>query len=109
MPFLLHVGATATCPHGAPVQISPGNPRVKVGGRPVATMSDGYLVTGCPATAGPVPIPCTQVKWLVPSARVRAGGQPVVLDTSTGMCLTVQQAPAGPPTVTSTQVRARGK
>ena len=35
---LFHVGATAMCPHGGQVSTTPGSPRVKVGGQPVATI-----------------------------------------------------------------------
>lgn len=103
--FLLHVGATVMCPHAGQVQTTPGNPRVKVGGQPVATMADQYLVSGCPFPpqgGGP----CVQVKWLVPAVRVRAGGQPVILQNSVG--ISMGAAPLGPPQVVMTQVRVRG-
>ncbi|QSQ27585.1 hypothetical protein JY651_22895 [Pyxidicoccus parkwayensis] len=107
--FILHVGATVMCPHGGQVQISPGNPRVKVGGQPVATVADMYMVSGCPTPVPPpVPGPCLRVQWLVPAVRVRAGGQPVILQSSTGLTFTVQQVPAGPPNVVMTQVRVKG-
>lgn len=106
--FLLHVGATVMCPHGGQVQISPGNPRVKVGGQPVATMADMYMVSGCPIPPNPPPGPCLRVQWLVPAVRVRVGGQPVILQSSSGLTFTVTQAPAGPPQVVMTQVRVKG-
>jgi len=33
------------------------------------------------------PQPCIRVQWLVPAARVLVNGQPVLLQTSTGLCL----------------------
>ena len=107
--FLFHVGATAICPHGGQVSTVPGNPRVRVGGQPVATMADQYLVAGCAFTIpGPKPQPCVRVQWLVPAVRVRVGGQPAILQSSTGLCLSAEQIPQGPPTVIATQPRVRG-
>jgi hypothetical protein len=99
----------ATCPHGGPVTVAPGNPRVTLGKQPVATMADQYVIAGCVFTLpGPKPSPCLQVQWLVPALRVRAGGQAVILQGSQGMCQSPEQAPQGPPMVTTTQLRVRG-
>jgi hypothetical protein len=103
---VVHVGATAICPHGGQVSVAPGSPRVQVSGMPVATLADAYLVAGCAFTVPPgKPQPCVQVRWLVPAARVMVGGQPVIVQTSVGLCLSADQIPGGPPTVVSTQPR----
>lgn len=110
MSQLTHVGITAMCPHAGQVQVVPGNPRVKLGGQLAATVADQFLISGCPfQLPGPTPSPCMTIQWLVPALRVKAGGQPVVLSTSTGLCLAATQAPQGPPQVTVTQVRVRGQ
>lgn len=107
--FLLHVGATANCPHGGQVSIISANTRVLVSGQPVATLSDTYLIAGCPFTVPPSkPQPCVKVQWLVPASRVMVGGQPVILQTSTGMCQSAEQIPQGAPTVVATQMRVSG-
>jgi uncharacterized Zn-binding protein involved in type VI secretion len=107
--FLLHVGATAICPHAGQVAIISSNTRVLVGGQPVATQSDTYTVVGCAFTVpGPKPQPCVTVKWLVPAARVMVAGRPAVLQSSTGICQSAEQIPQGPPTVIMTQVRVKG-
>lgn len=110
MPGLLyHLGATAICPHGGQVQVISTNARVMVGGQPVATMGDQYLVAGCAFTVpGPKPQPCIKVQWLVPATRVLVNGQPVILQTSTGLCQSAEQIPQGPPTVVATQPRVIG-
>jgi hypothetical protein len=106
---LFHVGAQAMCPHGGQVTTIPASPRVTVGGQPVATMADTYLVAGCVFTIPPgKPSPCLKVQWLVPATRVLAGGQPVILSTSSGLCQSPEQAPQGPPSVVVTQLRATG-
>ena len=108
---LLHVGASALCPHGGQVSISTPNARVKVSGQPVATFADTDTIAGCPftlPTVPPKPQPCIRIQWLVPATRVRIGGQPALLQTSTGLCLSAEQIPQGPPNIVATQLRARG-
>ncbi len=75
---------------------------------PVATLSDTSLVAGCAFTVGPQPMPCLRVQWLVPAVRVKVMGQPALLPTSTGLCLSPVQAPQGPPVVTTNQPRVVG-
>lgn len=105
---IFHVGATAICPHGGQVQTISANTRVLVGGMPAATMTDNYLVAGCVFVAGTKPQPCIRVQWLVPAARVFVMGQPVILQTSTGLCLSAEQIPQGPPAILVTQPRVMG-
>lgn len=106
---IFHVGASTLCPHGGQLTTVPGNPRVLVGGQPVATMADQFLIAGCVFTLpGPKPSPCVTAKWLKPALRVLAGGQPVILRTSPGLCQSPDQLPQGPPNVIITQVRAGG-
>jgi uncharacterized Zn-binding protein involved in type VI secretion len=106
---LVHLGATIFCPHGGPVNIIPTNTRVLVSGQPVATLGDTYLVAGCAFTIpGPKPQPCVRVQWLVPATRVFVNGQPAILQTSTGLCLSAEQIPQGPPLVAATQPRVIG-
>jgi hypothetical protein len=105
---IFHVGATAICPHGGQVQTISSNARVLVGGMPAATLADTYLVAGCVFTVGPKPQPCVRVQWLVPAVRVTVMGQPVILQTSTGLCFSAEQIPQGPPAVLVTQPRVVG-
>jgi uncharacterized Zn-binding protein involved in type VI secretion len=85
------------------------NTRVLVSGMPVATMGDLYLVAGCPFTVPPrKPQPCVKVQWLVPTTRVLVNGQPAILQTSTGLCQSVEQIPQGAPIVIATQPRVIG-
>ena len=104
-----HVGATAVCPHSGQISVVSSNTRVLVSGQAAATMSDTYTIAGCPFTVpGPKPQPCVTAKWIVPAVRVQISGQPVILQTSTGICQSAEQAPQGPPNVTSTQTRVQG-
>jgi hypothetical protein len=94
---VVHVGAGITCTHGGQVTIAPGSPRVLVGGQPVATMSDNFLVAGCAFSIPAGPHPCVRIQWMVPATRVTSLGQPVITQGSTGLGLAADQAPQGPP------------
>lgn len=106
---LFHVGAQATCLHGAPITAITSNSRVLVSGQPVTTVADQYTIAGCPFIV-PIgkPQPCVTVRWLVPASRVMINGQPAILQTSTGLCQSAEQIPQGPPTVVATQTRVLG-
>jgi hypothetical protein len=107
--FLFHVGASAMCPHAGQVQTISTNRRVLVSGQPVATLSDTFLVAGCPFTLPNGKYqPCVKVQWLTPATRVRVSGQPVILQSSSGLCQSAEQIPQGPPSVLTTQARVRG-
>ncbi len=108
--FLLHVGATMQCPHQAPATTTPAQTRVLVSGQPVAVTSNQIYVTGCPFTVpGPKPQPCLTVRWTMTSTRVQVSGLPALLQPAPGsgpaMCFSAEQAPQGPPTVSSLQTR----
>ena len=107
--FLFHVGATAICPHGGQVTVIPANTRVLVNGMPAATLGDQFLIAGCAFTVPPgKPQPCVRVQWLVPATRVLINGQPAILQISTGLCLSPEQIPGGPPNVVASQTRVGG-
>lgn len=78
MPGLIfHVGATCTCSHGGQLQVTPARAgRVLVSGQPVVTSDATLTVLGCPGVSGAV---CSAVRWVNHSARVLAGGSPMLL------------------------------
>src|SRR5262245_56443509 len=104
---IVMVGATLRCPHSGQVSVATSNTRVLLGGQPAATVADTYAITGCTFTVGTKPQPCVQVQWLEPATRVLANNQLVILDNSSGLCLSADQIPQGPPTVIATQARVR--
>jgi hypothetical protein len=78
---------------------------------PVLTVSDTFLITGCPftlPTTPPTPSPCVTVQWSAPSANVTHGGAPALTAASVGLCLAATQAPQGSVIVSSTQPSAEG-
>jgi hypothetical protein len=85
------------------------NTRVLVSGMQVATVADQFLVVGCAFTVPPSkPQPCVRVQWTTPAARVLVNGQPVILQTSVGVCVSAEGIPAGPPILATVQPRATG-
>ncbi len=110
--FLYHVGAQTNCPHMGQATTVSSNTRVLVSGQPVAVMTDTTTVAGCPFQV-PIgtatkPQPCVKVQWFVGATRVLVNGQPPLLQTSTGICQSVEQIPQGPPTIVATQTRVMG-
>ena len=102
--FFLHVGATLLCSHGGQAQPTVPNPRVRVSGQPVVTQGAPYTVAGCPFVSGVNPLPCVTANWVTAAVRVRAGGQPVLLQDSQAVTV-----PNGVPlNVVVTQVRVKG-
>jgi len=102
--FLLHVGATVMCVHSGQAQPTVLNPRVKVSGQPTVSQTTLYAVTSCPFTTSSGPIPCVTGQWVSGATRVRAGGQPVLLQDSQAVC-----TPNGTPlNIIVTQTRVRG-
>lgn len=106
---IVTMGATIMCPHGGSAQVVAANPRVLLTGQPVGTMASVYPISGCPfqipVGAGTKPQPCVLIQWLVPAVRVLVVGSPVILQTSSGLCNSVEGIPGGPPTVVATQPR----
>ena len=115
--FLLHVGATLQCTHSASTQTAPTQPRVLVGGQPVATTANLFVVAGCPfqipVPGGTKPQPCVKVQWAMAATKVLVNGLPALLQptptgTGSGVCQSVEQIPQGPPLVNMMQTRVIG-
>ncbi len=102
--FLVHMGATVLCMHGGQAMPTAPNPRVLVGGQPVATISAPYTVAGCAFVPPSGNGPCVTAQWVVGATRVLAGGVPVVVQSSQAIC-----TPTGTPLqIIVTQVRVKG-
>jgi len=103
--FLVHVGAQVLCAHAGQAAPTVTNPRVTVSGQPTVLLTTPYVVAGCtfpppPAANGP----CVTGQWLVGTTQVTSLGQPLVVQSSQGIC-----APTGTPlliVVTQTRVSA---
>jgi hypothetical protein len=100
--FLVQVGAQVLCAHAGQATPTVPNPRVTVSGQPTVLLSTPYMVAGCafppPPTANG---PCVTGQWLVGTTRVTSNGQPLLVQSSQGIC-----APTGTPLlIVVTQMR----
>jgi len=91
--FLVQVGAQVKCSHGGQATPTVPNPRVVLGGAQSVLMSTPYVIAGCafpppPAANGP----CVTGQWTSGTTRVLSNGQPLLVQSSTGLC-----APTGTP------------
>lgn len=85
--YVLHQGATLLCMHAGQAQPTVTNPRVKVSGQPVTSQPNPYTVAGC--TLPPPPNgngPCVTASWVTGALRVKATGQPLLLQSSQAVC-----------------------
>ena len=104
--FLLHQGAVVMCAHVGQATSPTPFPRVTVMGMPVTVQPVPYVVAGCtnPALTSGAQPPCATANWTVGALRVKAGGMPVLLQTSFAVCV-----PTGTPlTILTTQTRVMG-
>ncbi len=103
--FLVHVGAQVLCSHAGQAQPTVPNPRVIVSGQPTVLMTSPYVIAGCPFPTPPTANgPCVTAQWLTGTTRVLSNGQPLLVQSSQGIC-----APTGTPLlilVTQTRVSA---
>ena len=103
---VLDVTSVMTCPHGGKVTNVPSQPRVLVNGQPALVLPDVGTVAGCAFTLpGGKPSPCVTVQWTAPATRVLASGQPVLVQSSVGLCKSPEQAPQGPAIISTVQPR----
>ena len=73
-------------------------------------LTDVHAIAGCPfQKPGPVPSPCVTVRWLTGATQTKVNQTAVLLQTSTGLCLSAEQIPQGPPIITQVQPRAKGQ
>jgi hypothetical protein len=106
----LNVDSVLKCPHGATVNITSSNTKVKVDNAFAALATDQFNVSGCPFQipigTGTKPSPCMTVKWLVTDMRTTVDSTPTLSKTSVGLCLTAEQIPQGPVVISQTQTKA---
>jgi len=103
----LTTASVLMCPHGGTVSITSSNTRVQGDGSPLALASDTFTISGCPfqipVGPGTKPSPCVKVQWLVTDLHATVGGQATLSTASSGLCLSAEQLPQGPVSISSTQ------
>jgi hypothetical protein len=108
MPGVLTTASVMMCPHGGTVQASPTSTNVQIGGAPVLTVSDVFVIAGCPFVIGVVPSPCVSVQWMQPAAQSTVSGNPTLTEASVGLCVAATQAPQGPVMIIEAQPNVIG-
>jgi hypothetical protein len=86
--FLLNSTAAVKCAHGGMATPAVSFPKVLAGGQPVILLATPFQVAGCampPPPAGNGP--CAVGKFIVGSTKVLAGGMPMLLQDSQGLCV----------------------
>ena len=86
MSFLIQMGATVLCAHGGQATPVAPNPRVLLSGQPSLLLSAPWVVAGCPLVPPPLP-PCVSGQWLTGTVRVLSNGQPLVVQSGSGITL----------------------
>jgi hypothetical protein len=107
--YVLTAATQATCPHGGQVSFVASQSQVTADSSPVLLATDQATIAGCPFVVGNVASPCLTVQWLVPAARVMVNRTPVLLTTSSGLCLNPSAVPQGPVQFSSYQKRVQGQ
>lgn len=105
---ILQLGCMIQCPHVGMGNVVNTNTHVRVDGSYALLATDTYTIMGCPFTLGTTPHPCVSIEWLAPAQRVKVGGNPVLLQSSVGLCKAADQAVQGTATVTGVQTRVIG-
>src|SRR2546423_5527767 len=112
MPGFPLTGSTvASCFHQAHATITPDQTAVTILGGVAATSTSLIAVVGCLFAPGGAYHPCTTIRWLMPSTKVTAQGKPLILmpppgsGVGPGLGQAADQAPQGPPTVMTNQVK----
>ena len=109
MAYLLDAATQIICPHGGQGVATPSNQRLTLGGSPALVATDPVTIAGCSFNVSGSPSPCLQVQWLAPATRVKVGGTPALLSSSTALCVNAASAPQGPGTLTGFQTRVQGQ
>ncbi len=80
--YLLNADSKVACAHAGTASATQTDARVKVDGSPVVTLASPYAISGCTLAPAPGVAPCAAGTWVAGAGRVKAGGQPVLLMTS---------------------------
>lgn len=100
---ILTTATVASCPHGGQASFTASQSAVMVDGSAALVSTDSTTIAGCSFMIGNTPSPCTTVQWQGPATRVTAGGTAVLLDSSTGLCMSAASAPQGSLQISSVQ------
>jgi hypothetical protein len=85
--FLVQQGSTVMCTHGGQATPLVPNPSVLLLGMPSCLLPEPWVVAGCAGNPPAGIPPCVTAQWLTGSTRVTSFGQPLLVQTSTAICV----------------------
>jgi hypothetical protein len=89
MASVLTTASTVKCAHGGTVTLKASQSQLLVAGNPALTALDlvGAPIQSCPVVSSPSSAPCVTVATVIvgPATTLLVNGQPVLLDTATGL------------------------
>jgi hypothetical protein len=106
--FILQLGCTIQCPHGGLATAITTNTKMRVDGAFALLATDTFTIAGCPLNVSGAPHPCVTIQWVNEAQRVKVDGNPVLLQTSIGLCKAADGLMQGPAVITGVQTRVRG-
>ncbi len=105
--FVLTAASTVKCTHGGTATVTPTQTDVLADNSPVLTENDTHTVAGCPFNVSGSPQPCVTISWKGGSAKVKAGGNKVLMRSSTGQCKNAAGATQGMAIIVNTQTKVK--
>lgn len=106
---VLTTATVASCPHGGQASFTASQRAVTIDGSSALVATDTTTIAGCSFMIGNTPSPCTTVQWQGPATRVTADGIAVLLETSTGLCMSAASAPQGSLQISTVQSKVTAK
>ena len=96
MTFLLNSDSIILCPHGGVVNYMPlSGTAYRVDGRFPMLLGDLYQIAGCPFMSN-YGSSCNFVQWVTASNLLIVKGQPALIATSVGLCISASGGAQGP-------------
>lgn len=106
---ILTTTSTVQCPHGGSVTLTTSNTLAQIDGGYALLLSDVHTVSGCPfTTPAGNPQPCITVQWTSGASQTKVNQVPVLLQTSSGLCISAIGVPQGAPIISQVQQKAKG-
>jgi hypothetical protein len=103
----LTMNSQIQCPHAGQAVLFTSNTKVFADGALCLLESDIHPVAGCPFTLpGGKYSPCVRIEWSAGATKVSAAGQPVLVQSSIGKCMSPEGAPQGVAIIVNTQMKA---
>lgn len=102
---VLTTGSQVKCPHGGSATLPTANAKAGAQSGQALLESDIHTVAGCPFMIGSKPSPCIRIQWSAGAVKLKAGGTPVLVESSVGACYSPESAPQGVASVVQAETK----